>query len=68
MAASPCSSLSNFLVDTIEECAEKVAYLLDHKEVAEELGKEGMAHIKNNFLTPRLIRDELSLIKELVGA
>ena len=61
-------SLSNFLVDTIEECAEKVAYLLDHKEVAEELGKEGMAHIKNNFLTPRLIRDELSLIRELVGA
>jgi len=27
-----------------------------------------MAHIKNNFLTPRLIRDELSLVKELVGA
>ena len=61
-------SLSNYLVDTIEECAEKVVYLLEHKEVAEELGKEGMAHIKNNFLTPRLIRDELSLIRELVGA
>jgi trehalose synthase len=61
-------SLSNFLVDTIEECAEKVVYLLEHKEEAEELGKEGMAHIKNNFLTPRLIRDELSLIRELVGA
>jgi trehalose synthase len=61
-------SLSNFLVDTIEECAEKVVYLLEHKEVAEELGKEGMEHIKDNFLTPRLIRDELSLIKELVRA
>jgi trehalose synthase len=61
-------ALSNFLVDSIEECAEKVVYLLEHKEVAEELGKEGMAHIKNNFLMPRLIRDELSLIRELVGA
>ena len=61
-------TLSNFLVDTVEECAEKVVYLLEHPEVAEELGKEGMAHIKNNFLMPRLIRDELSLIKELVGA
>ncbi|MCK4362283.1 MAG: glycosyltransferase [Dehalococcoidia bacterium] len=61
-------TLSNFLVDTVEECAEKVVYLLEHPEVAEELGKEGMAHIKNNFLMPRLIRDEFSLIKELVGA
>jgi len=61
-------TLSNFLVDTVEECAEKVVCLLEHPEVAEELGKEGMAHIKNNFLMPRLIRDELSLIKELVGA
>jgi len=61
-------TLSNFLVDTVEECAEKVVYLLEHPEVAEELGKEGMAHIKNNFLMPRLIRDELSLVKELVGA
>ncbi|TEU03320.1 MAG: glycosyltransferase [Dehalococcoidia bacterium] len=61
-------TLSNFLVDTLEECAEKVVYLLQHPEVSEELGKEGMAHIKNNFLTPRLIRDELSLVKELVGA
>jgi len=61
-------TLSNFLVDTVEECAEKVVCLLEHPEVAEELGKEGMTHIKNNFLMPRLIRDELSLIKELVGA
>lgn len=61
-------TLSNFLVDTVEECAEKVVCLLEHPEVAEELGKEGMEHIKNNFLMPRLIRDELSLIKELVGA
>ncbi|MCK5653902.1 MAG: glycosyltransferase [Dehalococcoidia bacterium] len=61
-------TLSNFLVDTVEECAEKVVYLLQHPEVAEELGKEGMAHIQNNFLTPRLIKDELSLVKELVGA
>jgi trehalose synthase len=60
-------TLGDYLVDTIEECAEKVVYLLKHPDVAEELGKEGAAHIKNNFLMPRLVRDELSLIKELVG-
>ena len=58
--------LSDYLVDTIEECAEKVVYLLEHRELAEELGREGREHIKNNFLMPRLIRDELSLIRELV--
>lgn len=61
-------TLSNYLVDTVEECAEKVVCLLEHPDVADELGKEGMEHIKNNFLMPRLIKDELSLIKELVGA
>lgn len=61
-------ALSNYLVETIEECAEKVVYLLEHRELAEELGRQGMEHIKNNFLMPRLIRDELSLIKSLVEA
>lgn len=61
-------TLRNYLVDTIEECAEKVVYLLEHPEVSKALGKEGMEHIRNNFMMPRLIRDELSLIKELVGA
>ena len=60
--------LSSYLVDTIEECADKVVYLLEHREQAEELGREGREHIKDNFLMPRLIRDELSLIKTLVEA
>lgn len=60
--------LGHYLVTSIEECAEKVVYLLEHRELAQELGREGKEHIRNNFLMPRLIRDELSLIKELVGA
>ena len=60
--------LSEYLVDTVEECAEKVAYLILHPELAKELGEEGREHIKDNFLMPRLVRDELSLIKDLVGA
>jgi len=60
--------LSEYLIDNIEECADKVVFLLEHRELAEELGREGAEHIRNNFLTPRLIRDELSLVKQLVGA
>jgi len=60
--------LSQYLVDGIEECADKVTYLLENPEEAEALGKEGAKHVRDKFLMPRLIRDELTLIKTLVGA
>ena len=59
--------LSNYLVSTIEECAEKVIMLLKDPDLAERLGKEGREHIKKNFLMPRLVRDELKLIKSLMA-
>ncbi len=58
--------LSEFLIDSVEACAERIVYLIEHPELAEEIGREGKNHIKRNFLTPRLIRDELSLIKSLL--
>jgi len=58
--------LSNYLVDTVEECAEKIVYLLENPAVAKTLGKKGKEIINENFLLPRLARDELALIKELV--
>jgi len=60
--------LNEFLVDSIDECAEKVVYLLENPEKAREIGNAGREHIKGNFLTPHLIKDELSLIKSLVRA
>ena len=59
--------LNQYLVNSIEECADKVVYLLEHPETVEELGKEGQENIRRNFLMPRLIRDELALIKSLVN-
>ena len=59
-------NLSNYLVDSIEECAEKVVYLLQNRKLATALGKEGKENIKRNFLMPRLIRDELSLVKRVL--
>ena len=60
-------NLSNYLVNSIEECADKVIKLLKDPDLAEQLGREGREHIKNNFLMPRLVRDELKLIKSLVA-
>jgi len=58
--------LSNYLVDTIEECAQKIVYLLENPAVSKKLGKEGREIVRQNFLLPRLARDELTLIKSLV--
>ncbi len=59
--------LSNYLVNTVEECAEKIVYLLENPEVGERLGKLGREVVQRNFLTTRLARDELRLIKSLVS-
>ncbi|MFC1897882.1 glycosyltransferase [Chloroflexota bacterium] len=59
--------LSDYLVNTIEECAEKVVRLLKDPDLAANLGMEGRRHIGKNFLMPRLVRDELKLIKSLVA-
>jgi trehalose synthase len=55
----------NYLVHTVEECAEKVAYLLDHPDQA--AGREGRRRVAEKFLLPRLIRDELRLLKKLAA-
>lgn len=55
-----------FLVHSTEECAERLVYLLDHPDDAAEFGREGKEWIRCQFLLPRLIRDELQLVKELV--
>jgi trehalose synthase len=58
--------LSNYLVDSVEECAEKIVYLLKNPVVAKRLGKIGKEIVRKNFLLTRLARDELRLVKSLV--
>ncbi|MBE9482471.1 MAG: glycosyltransferase [Chloroflexi bacterium] len=60
-------NLSNYLVNSTEECAEKIVYLLENPLISKKLGEEGKEIIRQNFLMPRLIRDELTLIKSLVA-
>lgn len=50
-----------FLIDSIEEAAEKTLYLLKHPSEAREMGKKGREHISKNFLITRHLKDYLSL-------
>jgi trehalose synthase len=58
--------LSNYLVNSIEECAEKIVYLLENPAVSQRLGRKGQDIVTQNFLSTRLVRDELKLIKNLL--
>ena len=58
--------LGNYLVDSVEQCAEKIVELIRNPQIGAELGVEGKENIRSNYLTPRLIRDELALAKKLL--
>ena len=58
--------LSDYLVDSVEECGEKIVYLLENPSVAQRMGKQGKEIVRQNFLITRLVRDELSLIHSLL--
>ncbi|MBI4506151.1 MAG: glycosyltransferase [Chloroflexi bacterium] len=57
-----------YLVASVEECAERLAGLLRAPEQARELGQRGREHVRQHFLLPRLLADELRLIAALAGA
>ncbi|HLC41214.1 MAG TPA: glycosyltransferase [Methylomirabilota bacterium] len=55
-----------YLVQTVEECAEQIAHLLKHAGERGDFGRAGREHVRREFLLPRLVRDELRLIKKLL--
>ena len=54
-----------FLVDSVEECADRVLYLLQHPAEARRMGQRGRQYVRSNYLTPRLLHDELTLLRSL---
>lgn len=57
--------VSGFLIETVEECAEKIVQLLRNPEQARDMGQRGREWVRQRFLIPRLIRDELRLLASL---
>ena len=60
--------VGGYLVDSVEECAEKMLRLLRNPEEGELLGARGRALVRDRFLLTRLIADELRLYGALLGA
>ncbi len=51
----------------VDECARKVTAILKDREMAEEMGRYGKEHVRENFLVTRLLGHWLSLFDELIG-
>ncbi len=56
---------TGFLVRSVEQCAEKVLFLLRNRDEAKAMGASAKEHVRKNFLTPRHLRDYLELFKKL---
>lgn len=57
---------TGFLVDSVEECAEKILFLLQNPDISETMGMAGREHVRENFLITRHLRDYLRLFNDLL--
>ena len=57
---------TGYLVNSVEECADRVLKLLNNPNLAEKIGNAGKEHVKKNFLMTRHLRNYVELLKKLV--
>jgi len=58
--------MQDFLVSSVEGCAASLLRLLNDGTLRKEFGAKGREKVRKNFLYPRMIRDDLRLIKKIV--
>jgi trehalose synthase len=59
--------VGGLLVDSVEECASAMLKLLSDRDLSEQLGESGRVHVREHFLLPRLLMEELTLLASLDG-
>jgi trehalose synthase len=57
--------IGGYLVESVEETADRVRDLLEHPKAARTLADRGREYVRQHFLLPRLLADEISLIASL---
>ena len=58
--------VNGYLIDTIEQAAERVCNLLKNRDVAKQMGNKGREYVRENFLIISQLRDYLILFNELL--
>jgi trehalose synthase len=59
--------LTGVLVHSVEGCAYQMRYLLTHPDIAEQLGKNGREHVRENFLMTTNVKRWLLLFQIMLG-
>ena len=57
-----------FLVDSVQSCADKLVELLRDVELRHAYGEAGRRHVRDRYLLPRLVRDDLRVVRSLVSS
>lgn len=57
--------VNGFLVDSVEECIDKIVYLLENPGERESLGIAGREWVRRQFLTPRNLFDYLLMFNQV---
>jgi trehalose synthase len=56
-----------YLVSSVEQAAERIAELVHEPALREAFGAAAREHVRRKFLLPRLLRDQLRLVKSLLN-
>jgi len=59
------NGVNGYLVNSVEEAAEKILFLLKNPKIAEEMGKNGHKKVKNEFLLTKHVENYLDLFSAL---
>jgi trehalose synthase len=58
---------TGWLVNSPEECADRIMRVMSDPEGARAMARRGKQHVRHDFLTPRLLRDWLGILKRVTG-
>ena len=58
---------TGFLVTSIADCAARSLWILSHPQEAQETARRGKEYVREHFLTPRLVRDDLRIFSQLLA-
>jgi trehalose synthase len=60
------NGVSGYLVDSVEDCGDRILDILNEPELGRSLGLRGKEHVRENFLMPRYLRDYLKIFHEVL--
>ncbi len=66
LRAQITDGVNGFLVNTVDECADRIVRLVHDRDLAYEIGQRAHQTVCAHFLLPRLIDDWLGIFEEMV--